>query len=231
MLNEMMHRPVIQENVLELMRTRQKKLDGKLGNIEKKANELGIPIIPHETVVFMQFLLGQLKPQRILEIGTAIGFSAGLMALTVGDNCQITTIDRFDKMIERAKTTFHELNIEDQVTLLEGQASEILPILDDSYDFIFLDCAKAKYIEFLPRCLQLLKVGGVIMIDDVFQAGTIMESFDEIPRSQRSIYRHLNELMDSVLTHPCLTSTLVPLGDGVLLITKDEAFEFKRINE
>lgn len=231
MLNEMMHRPVIQENVLGLMRTRQKKLDGKLGTVEKKANDLGIPIIPHETVVFMQFLLGQIKPKKILEIGTAIGFSASLMSLTVGEDCHVTTIDRFDRMIERAKETFRELDIEDQVTLIEGQASEILPTLEDTYDFIFLDCAKAKYIEFLPRCLQLLRVGGVIMIDDVFQAGTIMDAFEDIPRSQRSIYRHLNELMDAVLTHQSLTSSLVPLGDGVLLITKDEEFEFKRDNK
>lgn len=223
-----MHRPVVQKNVLELMRTRQKMLDGQLGELEKKANELGIPIIPHETVVFMQFLLRQLQPKKILEVGTAIGFSASLMALSVGEECQVTTIDRFEQMIVRARETFHQLGLENQITLLEGQAGDILPTLDETYDFIFLDCAKAKYIAFLADCLRCLRVGGVIMIDDVFQAGTIMDSLESRPRSQRSIHRHLNELMDDVLTHPNLTSSLVPLGDGVLLISKDKEFEFSR---
>ena len=107
------------------------------------------------------------------------------------------------------------------MTLLEGQAAEILPTLSGPYDFIFMDSAKSKYIEFLPECLRLLRKGGVLMVDDVFQAGTILDPLEEIPRKNRAIHRKLNEFLDVVMTHPQLTSTLVPLGDGVILITKE----------
>lgn len=223
MRNRMMKMPVVKEEIVEFMRTKQKQLAGPLGDLQKKANEANVPIIPHETVVFMQFLLGQLKPRYILEIGTAIGFSASLMTEYLEEQGHVTTIDRFDVMIEKAKVTFESLGVEDKVSLLEGQAADILPTLDTSYDFIFMDSAKSKYIEFLPECLRLLKVGGVLMIDDVLQGGTILEPIEDIDRSQRAIHRKLNELFDVVLTHPDLTSSLVPLGDGVLLITKNKA--------
>lgn len=221
MQNEMMHRPVVKPELVDYMRTAQKSLSGKLDIIEKNANKRGVPIIPHETVVFMRFLLGQVKPQQILEVGTAIGFSASLMAQYVGDKGHVTTIDRFDKMIAEAKETFQFLELEDKITLLEGQAADILPTLKGSYDFIFMDSAKSKYIEFLPDCLRLLKKKGVLMVDDVFQGGTILQDEKEIPRGKRGIHKKLNQFLDIVNQHPDLTSSLVPLGDGVMLITKE----------
>ncbi|GAA3021745.1 O-methyltransferase [Tetragenococcus solitarius] len=221
MQNEMMHRPVVKPELVDYMRTAQKSLSGKLDIIEKNANKRGVPIIPHETVVFMRFLLGQVKPQQILEVGTAIGFSASLMAQYVGDKGHVTTIDRFDKMIAEAKETFQFLELEDKITLLEGQAADILPTLKESYDFIFMDSAKSKYIEFLPDCLRLLKKKGVLMVDDVFQGGTILQDEKEIPRGKRGIHKKLNQFLDIVNQHPDLTSSLVPLGDGVMLITKE----------
>ncbi len=218
----MMRRPVVKQEIVDMMRRSQKKIPGELGKIEQTANQAGVPIIPHETVVFLQFLLGQLQPQNVLEIGTAIGFSSSLMANILGENAKITTIDRFDVMIEKAKQTYQHLNLAEQITLLEGQAAEILPTLEGPYEFIFMDSAKAKYIEFLPECLRLLKTKGVLMIDDVFQGGTILEPIETIPRGKRAIHRKLNELLDVVLTHPDLTSSLLPLGDGVLLITKEK---------
>nr|WP_245249421.1 O-methyltransferase [Vagococcus allomyrinae] len=220
--NRMMKMPVVKEEIVEFMRRKQKQLSGPLGDLQKQATEANVPIIPHETVVFLQFLLGQLKPQYILEIGTAIGFSASLMTEYLEEAGHVTTIDRFDVMIEKAKKNFDSLGVSDKVTLLEGQAADILPNLTGPYDFIFMDSAKSKYIEFLPECLRLLKVGGVLMIDDVLQGGTILEPLEDIDRSQRAIHRKLNELFDVVLTHADLTTSLVPLGDGVLLITKDK---------
>lgn len=221
MQNRMMNMPVVKQEVIDFMRKGQKQLIGPVGDLQKVANENGVPVIPHETVVFMQFLLGQLKPKNILEIGTAIGFSASLMNEFVGDDGHVTTIDRFDVMIEKAKANFEKQGITDKVTLLEGQAADILPTLEGPYDFIFMDSAKSKYIEFLPDCLRVLKTGGVIMIDDVLQGGTIFQPIEEIHRSQRAIHRKLNELFDRVMASPDLTASLVPLGDGVLLITKD----------
>ncbi|WP_321386680.1 O-methyltransferase [uncultured Enterococcus sp.] len=222
MRNEMMHRPVVKEELVAFMRERQKKLSGELGVVEEEAHRDGVPVIPHETVVFLQFFLGQLKPKNILEIGAAIGFSSSLMAQYVGEDGHVTTIDRFDVMIRKAKKTYERLGLTDKVTLLEGQAAEILPELKDEYDFIFMDSAKSKYIEFLPECLRLLKVGGVLMVDDVFQGGTILEPVEDIPRSKRAIHRKLNEFLDTVMSHPDLTSSLLPLGDGVIMITKEK---------
>ncbi|MGX7030873.1 O-methyltransferase [Vagococcus zengguangii] len=222
MRNPMMHRPVVKQEIVDFMRNRQKQLTGPLREIQRVANENDVPIIPHETVVFLQFLLKQLKPKEILEIGAAIGFSSSLMSEYVVEGGHVTTIDRFDVMIRKARANYKALGLEDKITLLEGDAKDILPTLDKKYDFIFMDSAKSKYIEFLPYLLDCLEVGGVIMIDDVLQAGTILQPIEEIPRNQRTIYRKLNLLFDTVLEHPDLTSSLIPLGDGVLLITKDK---------
>lgn len=221
MRNEMMHRPVLKDEVLDLVRNRQNKVSGTLGEIQAQATIDNVPIIPNETASFLRFFLKQIKAKNILEVGTAIGFSASLMLDAMGEGSHVTTIDRFDVMIKKAKANFEKLGVQEQVTLLEGDAKEVLPTLEGPYDFIFMDSAKSKYIEFLPECLRLLKVDGVLMIDDVFQAGTIMHDIKEIPRSQRTIYRKLNELYDVVLNHEDLTVTILPLGDGVLMISKD----------
>lgn len=221
MRNEMMHRPVVKEELLDFMRTQQKKLPGELGKLEEEAHVAEVPVIPHETVVFLKFLLGQLQPERILEIGAAIGFSSSVMATTIGENAHVTTIDRFDVMIEKAKKNYERLGLTDKVTLLEGPAADILPELSGPYDFIFMDSAKSKYIEFLPECLRLLRKGGVLMVDDIFQGGTILLPDEEIPRGKRAIHRKLNEFLRVVMDHPDLTSTILPLGDGVILMTKE----------
>ncbi|MBT1042085.1 O-methyltransferase [Enterococcus faecium] len=221
MRNEMMHRPVVKEELLDFMRTQQKKLPGELGKLEEEAHVAEVPVIPHETVVFLKFLLGQLQPERILEIGAAIGFSSSVMATTIGENAHVTTIDHFDVMIEKAKKNYERLGLTDKVTLLEGQAADILPELSGPYDFIFMDSAKSKYIEFLPECLRLLRKGGVLMVDDIFQGGTILLPDEEIPRGKRAIHRKLNEFLRVVMDHPDLTSTILPLGDGVILMTKE----------
>ncbi|WVE60718.1 O-methyltransferase [Enterococcus faecium] len=221
MRNEMMHRPVVKEELLDFMRTQQKKLPGELGKLEEEAHVAEVPVIPHETVVFLKFLLGQLQPERILEIGAAIGFSSSVMATTIGENAHVTTIDRFDVMIEKAKKNYERLGLTDKVTLLEGQAADILPELSGPYDFIFMDSAKSKYIEFLPECLRLLRKGGVLMVDDIFQGGTILLPDEEIPRGKRAIHRKLNEFLRVVMDYPDLTSTILPLGDGVILMTKE----------
>lgn len=222
MRNEMMYRPIINEDILHYLRTEQKQLTGALGELEELAHENGVPVIPHETVVFLQFLLKQKQPKNVLEIGTAIGFSASLIAETLGKDAKITTIDRFPVMIEKAKANFTKLGLEDQVTLLEGDAADLLSTLEGPYDFIFMDSAKSKYITFLPDCLRLLSDDGVLMVDDIFQAGTVLQPIEEIPRKNRSIHRHLNEFLEEVTKSPELTSTLLPLGDGVALLSKNK---------
>ena len=225
--NEMMDQPVIDKEVRDYLRTAQKQLDGTLGEIEQWANERRVPIIPHETVTFFKWLLPLLQPREILEIGTAIGFSAGLMVQSSPVNCHVKTIERNPDMIEKARINFKKMNIEDNVTLLEGQASDWLEKLEDeSIDFIFMDSAKAKYYDFFPHCYRLLKQGGVLAIDDVLQGGTILDDDSDVPRRRRKIHRKLNAFLDIVLDHPAFDSSIIPLGDGLLLITKRENADF-----
>jgi len=225
--NEMMDRPVINDGVREFLRTEQKQLEGIIGEIERNAHEKRVPVIPHETVTFFIWLLNQIKPKEILEIGTAIGFSAGLFAKHMNSDGHVTTIDRNPDMIEKAKENFTRMGLNDQVTLLEGQADEWLEKLEDNYyDFIFMDSAKAKYYSFFPACMKVLKKGGVLAVDDVLQGGTILQSNEEVPRRRRKIHRKLNEFLDVVMDHPALDSTILPVGDGLLLITKNEEYDF-----
>lgn len=231
MQNEMMHRPIVKPEIVEYMRTKQRKLTGQLYELEEHAHEKGVPVIPHETVMFLQVLLDQLKPKQILEIGTAIGFSSALMSQFVGDDGHVTTIDRYDLMIASARENYEKMGLNDKITLLEGDAAEILPTLDQTFDFIFMDSAKAKYIEFLPYCMNVLKTGGMLVVDDILQAGTILSPIEEIPRKNRSIHRKLNLFLDTVMANEGLLSSIVPLGDGLILITKTENYNPDSLKE
>ena len=221
MLNEMMHRPIVMQKVVDFMREGQLGFEGGLGEIEAYANELGIPIVPHETAKFLDFFTATMQPSQVLEIGTAIGFSASLMAQHLQADGHLTTIDRYEKMYERAKENFKKMGLEDRITLIEGDAADVLPTLEGSYDLIFMDSAKAKYIEFYPECMRLLRQGGVLIIDDVFQGGTVLDDEAEIPKRVRKIHRKLNELFDTILNDKSNRSTLVPLGDGLLMVRKE----------
>lgn len=230
--NEMMDRPVINEEVRDYLRREQKQLSGPLGEIEKWANERRVPVIPHETVVYFKWLLPLLKPKQVLEIGTAIGFSAGLMAECMDGKGHITTIERNPDMISKAVENFKKLGIEDRVTLLEGQAQELMETIEsDSVDFLFMDSAKAKYYSFFPECFRVLKKGGVLAVDDVLQGGSILDKAEEVPKRRRKIHRKLNEFLDVVLTHPALDASIIPVGDGLLLITKRKDADFSFMKE
>ncbi|SIN96120.1 Predicted O-methyltransferase YrrM [Carnobacterium alterfunditum] len=231
MRNEMMYRPVVDKEVVTFLRNEQKPLNGRLGEIERQANEDGVPIIPHETVVFLNLLLGQIKPKQILEIGAAIGFSSSLMAQHVGDEGHVTTIDRYDLMIQKAKKNYEELGLTGKVTLLEGQAADVLSTLEGPYDFIFMDSAKSKYYDFFPDCMRLLKKDGMLIVDDVLQGGTILAPKEDIPKNRRTIHRKLNAFLDVVMNHPSLESSIVPLGDGLLMVVKKDDTDFSYMIE
>lgn len=217
----MMDRPVINHDVREFLRTDQRQLKGFLKDLQDEAFEKRNPVIPHETVTFFIWLLGQLKPKEILEIGTAIGFSASVFAQYT--DATIQTIERNPVMIEKAKDTFEKQGLTERVTILEGQAEEWLAKLPaNSVDFIFMDSAKAKYLDFFPDCLRILKKGGVLAVDDVLQGGTILKPTEEIPKRVRKIHKKLNQFLDLVKHHPGLTTSIIPVGDGLLLITKEE---------
>lgn len=218
--NHNMRRPVVKEEIVKFMRQRQKQVSGSLKELETFARKENIPIIPHETVAYFRFLMETLQPKNILEIGTAIGFSALLMA-EHSPHAKITTIDRNPEMIHFAKENFAKFDCRKQITLLEGDAVDVLSTLTETYDFVFMDSAKSKYIVFLPEILKHLEVGGVVVLDDIFQGGDIAKDIMEVRRGQRTIYRGLQRLFDTTLNHPDLTATLVPLGDGILMLRKN----------
>ncbi len=215
-----MRRPVVKENVLHYMRTHQKQNKGHLAELEAFARRENIPIIQHEVVAYFRLLMQTLQPESILEIGTAIGFSALLMA-EYAPEAKITTIDRNEEMIAFAKDNFAKYDTRKQIKLLEGDAVDLLSTLEDEYDFVFMDSAKSKYVIFLPEVLKRLKVGGVIVFDDIFQGGDIAKPIQEVRRGQRTIYRGLHSLFDQTLNHPDLTASLIPLSDGLLMIRKN----------
>lgn len=217
-----MRRPVVKEEIVEFLRQRQKQVTGSLKELENFARKENIPIIPHETVAYFRFLMETIQPKNILEIGTAIGFSALLMAQHA-PNAKIKTIDRNPEMISFAKENFAKFDSRKQITLLEGDAVDILSTLTGTYDFVFMDSAKSKYIVFLPEILKHLEVGGVVVLDDVFQGGDISKDIMEVRRGQRTIYRGLQRLFEATLNNPGLTASLIPLGDGILMLRKNQA--------
>lgn len=218
--NHNMRRPVVKKEIVDFMRQRQADNQGYLKILADFAKAENIPVIPHETVAYFRVLLQSLQPNNILEIGTAIGFSALLMADNAPDS-KITTIDRNPEMIGLAKENFAKYDTRQQITLLEGDAVDVLKTLDDTYDLVFMDSAKSKYIVFLPEVLKKVSVGGLVVIDDVFQGGDVAKPIEEVRRGQRTIYRGLHRLFEATLDNPDLTASLVPLGDGLLLLRKN----------
>lgn len=219
--NHNMRRPVVKEEIVSFMRERQAPVTDALKELEEFARRENIPIIPHETVAFFRLFLQTMKPKSILEIGTAIGFSALLMAEQVPD-AKIMTIDRNEEMIGFAKENFAHFDQRKQITLLEGDAVDLLEHIEQRFDLIFMDSAKSKYIVFLPEVLKRLEVGGVVILDDIFQGGDVARDIMEVRRGQRTIYRGLQRLFDATLDHPGLTASLIPLGDGILMIRKNQ---------
>ena len=193
-----------------------------LDEIEREALETYVPIIRKEMQSFLRLLLTMQKPMRILEVGTAVGFSAILMAEYGPKDCQIVTIENYDKRIPIAKNNFIRAGKESQITLLEGDAAEVLPTLKDPFDLIFMDAAKGQYIHFLPEVFRLLKNGGVLVSDNVLQDGDIIESHFIVERRNRTIYKRMREYLYELTHRDDLTTAVLPIGDGITVSTKHE---------
>jgi predicted O-methyltransferase YrrM len=211
---------VTEEYLNTYLRSVQPMYDGVLGEIQKESIAANVPIIPHETARLLSVLLSIKRPKNILEIGTAVGFSAGLMSRYLQPGGKITTIDRFEVMLKDARKNIKRMQLEDTITILEGDAADILPTLTDTYDVIFLDAAKGQYGNFLPHCLRLLPVGGLLIVDDVLQGGGIAQPRFYVPRRQRTIHKRMTNFLWDISHHECLESTIIPIGDGVALCYK-----------
>lgn len=213
---------LVENYIHEYLENLQPFCEGELGKLQKTSYEKEVPIIPKDVVQFLGVVLSIIKPKKILEIGMAVGFSASYMTGFLQEGGHLTTIDRFDVMIKQARENFKRLGVEDKVTILEGNANDILPTLDEQYDFIFMDAAKGQYIQILPDVLRLLKKGGVIIADDILQEGRVAQAYEEVPKRQRTIHKRMNEFLNEITNNPKLKSSILTIGDGVAFIQKIE---------
>ncbi len=191
-----------------------------LDQIEREATADYVPIIRKEMQSFLKFLLAMKKPACILEVGTAVGFSAILMAEYDPVPCQITTIENYEKRIPIARENFKRAGKEAQIALLEGDAAEVLKTLEGPYDFIFMDAAKGQYIHFLPEILRLLAKDGVLVSDNVLQDGDVIESRFAVTRRNRTIHKRMREYLYTLTHSEELVTAVLSVGDGITLSTR-----------
>ena len=191
-----------------------------LEQIEREARQTNVPIIRTQTQGLIKFLLAVRKPMSILEVGCAIGFSALLMSEYGPNGCRITTIENYEKRIPVARENFRRAGRERDITLLCGDAADILKELTGSYDFIFMDAAKGQYINFLPDVVRLLAKDGILLSDNVLQDGDVIESRFAVTRRNRTIHSRMREYLYEVKHHAQLESVILPVGDGVTVSVK-----------
>ena len=168
----------------------------------------------------MKLLLSMNRPMRILEVGTAVGFSAILMAEYAPADCEIVTIENYEKRIPIARKNFQRAGKEQQITLLEGDAAEVLKTIEEPFDMIFMDAAKGQYIHFMPEVMRLLKVNGVLVSDNVLQDGDIIESHYVVTRRNRTIYKRMREYLYELTHREDLVTAVLPIGDGITVSTR-----------
>lgn len=183
--------------------------------VAKEARDSFVPIIRKETAAFLKTLVELKRPLRILEVGTAVGYSALLMAEHMPEGGHITTIEKYEKRIPIARENFKRAGMENRITLIEGDASEVMDSLDGTFDLIFMDAAKGQYIHFLPKVMRLLAVGGVLISDNVLQDGDLIESRFAVTRRNRTIHARMREYLYELKHRPDLQTSIIPIGDGV----------------
>ena len=191
-----------------------------LDEIEREAKRGDVPIIRTDMQSLLHFLMIERRPRNILEVGTATGFSALLMALYSPEDCHITTIEKYDKRIPIAKENFRRMGMENKITLIEGDAAEVLASMNDEFDFIFMDAAKGQYMNFLPDVLRVLKTYGMLVSDNVLQDGDIIESRYAVTRRNRTIHTRMRDYLYELKNNDRLDTVILPVGDGVTLSVK-----------
>jgi predicted O-methyltransferase YrrM len=191
-----------------------------LEQIEQEALEGNIPIIKKETQSFLKVLIQMKQPASILEIGTAVGFSALLMSESAPEGCKITTIENSLERAQVAEENFKKAGKENQITIIKENAMVALEKLKEPFDFIFVDAAKGQYIYYFPHVLGLLRAGSVLVSDNVLQRGDILESRYAIEKRNRTIHDRMREYLYLLKHHDELVTSIIPLGDGVALSYK-----------
>ena len=211
---------IVDERIITFINSMDTENSEILETIEQEALAADVPIIRREMQSFLEVLLLMKKPMRVLEVGTAVGFSALLMSDYLPEGGHITTIENYEKRIPIARENFRRAGKEDKITLIEGDATEVLAEMEGTFDFIFMDAAKGQYIHYLPNVLRLLSDGGCLVSDNVMQDGDIIESRFAVERRNRTIHARMREYLYELKHHPELETVILPVGDGVTLSTK-----------
>ena len=211
---------IVEERLVTYLHSLEQENSEILEEIEQEALRDSVPIIRKEMQSFLKVLLAIKRPTRILEVGTAVGFSALLMSEYAPEECTITTIENYEKRIPIARENFKRAGKEQKITLIEGDAMEVLTELSGPYDFIFMDAAKGQYIAYLPEVLRILEPDGVLVSDNVLQDGNIIESRFAVARRDRTIHSRMREYLYTLKHHPDLETSIIPLGDGTAVSVK-----------
>ncbi len=211
---------IVDERIVTFINSLDTKNSAMLEEIESEARAADVPVIRREMQSFLKVLLMIKRPERILEVGTAVGFSALLMSEYAPETCTITTIENYEKRIPVARENFRRAGKEEQITLIEGDAADVLKRLDGPYDLIFMDAAKGQYIHYLPEVLRLLGEGACLVSDNVMQDGDVIESRFAVERRNRTIHARMREYLYEIKHSPYLVTSILPLGDGVAVSVK-----------
>lgn len=188
--------------------------------IEREAIKTNVPIIRKEMESFLKVMLLIKKPKRILELGTAIGYSAILMSNYTNGTALIDTVENYEKRIPIAKDNIKNANRQDVINIIQGDALEVMKDLKEKYDFIFMDAAKAQYINYLPEVTRLLNKDGILISDNVLQEGEIIESKFAVVRRNRTIHQRLREYMYELKHSKDFETSIIPIGDGITMSVK-----------
>lgn len=213
---------MMDERMLTFIHSFDKEKPAYLRELEQYSLETNVPIIRPQMQSLLRLLITWGKPTRILEVGTAIGFSALLMSEYAPKSCHITTIEKYEKRIPLARENFIKAGRENDITLLEGDAVEILAGLsgEETYDLIFMDAAKGQYIHFLPDILRLLAPNGLLVSDNILQEGELIESKYAVTRRNRTIHNRMREYLYALTHNDALETMILPIADGVTLSVK-----------
>ena len=213
---------IVDERMVEFIHSLEMPESDFLETIEQEALAAHVPIIRKETKSLLKVLVGIRKPMQILEVGTAVGFSALVMNAYAPEGSHITTIEKYEKRIPIARENFRRAGKETEITLLEGDALEVMKGLSGSYDFIFMDAAKGQYIHYMPEVMRLLGTGGILVSDNVLQDGDVIESRFAVERRNRTIHSRMREYLYALKHNEELLTSVIPLGDGVALSVRKE---------
>jgi predicted O-methyltransferase YrrM len=211
---------IVNERIVSYIHSLEKTNTPLLEEMERFAKETNVPIIRKEMEGFLRTMVEIKQPKRILELGCAIGYSAILMSEYMPKDCKITTIENYDKRIPIATEYINRSVRKADINLIFGDALEEVPKLEKGFDFVFMDAAKAQYINFLPPVLEVMNKGGILIADNVLQEGDLVESKFTVTRRNRTIHKRIREFLYEVKNNEQLTTSVIPIGDGITLSVK-----------